>query len=194
MKILWYSMLICITMSSISSAKNLTTESIDLMSERALARIHACGPISLWCAAKYLDKNLDCEQLLKETTISKDGVTLQKILDLGQKYDIDGTAIKTSVDHLEQLPIGSIIVTNLGKHCVVYAGSKAGHAAYFEPGSQEFVYTSITKLKLDWTGEAIIYSPMLMDWYSFCVALCSVCIILCGVFLCFDSYNSKKGE
>ena len=136
------------------TSRNIDTLLAELERNRTL-----CGPLSLWVCLRCLGHHTRAEAVVGQAHVSKDGMPLDQLLLLAQRYEQGACAIILEQKSVESLPTPSILVLG-GNHCVAYLGMdpETGRARVVDPSRRLTGLESLELLQEHWSGETIVFS------------------------------------
>jgi ATP-binding cassette subfamily B protein len=90
-----------------------------------------CAPTCLRIIAKYYGKNYSIEELKDKCAVSKQGVSLQDIIDGAEKIGFNTLSIQLTPDKINEIPLPAILHWRQEHYVVLYKITKSKNGLLF---------------------------------------------------------------
>ncbi|RDJ35213.1 MAG: hypothetical protein DWQ19_10385 [Crenarchaeota archaeon] len=142
----------------------------------------ACGPSSLWVAAKLQGVDLDLDELISKSNIDKEkGVSVETLLTLANENGLSAQSVKLKSSQIGRMPPNSVLIMG-PNHAVVYLKqNEDGDIVYFDPYEEKVRRVPVKMIEKVWKGEAIVFEPLHNTFIGFLLLTAAVTLIVSGV-------------
>jgi hypothetical protein len=171
-----------------------TSDQLDVLSARAKEAKKTCGPVAVWYRLQRGGMNLDLSQVLDQSQLTEEGISLRQLLELSRSFGLTGRVLKGDKSALENVPPLSILVITPA-HCVVFEGlEKDGSARIFEPTAGEVMSVPVEELRSVWSGEAVVFQDPSLSWIAFSALAVTSAVLVCGMVLALSWFLKQRAS
>jgi ATP-binding cassette subfamily B protein len=115
-----------------------------------------CAPTCLHIIAKYYGKNYSIEELKDKCAVSKQGVSLQDIIDGAEKIGFNTLSIQLTPDKINEIPLPAILHWRQEHYVVLYKITKSKNGLLFYISDPSFGKVSLAEdiFHKQWVGNS----------------------------------------
>jgi ABC-type bacteriocin/lantibiotic exporter with double-glycine peptidase domain len=127
-----------------------------------------CGPRAAWYCLRRLGIQVELKDVLEQTHLTEQGVTLEELVRLLSCYDVPAWIKKGDPAKVSLLPVPAILVID-SVHCVVFNGydSSSSTVDLFDPAIGKTLTIPAEHLTEHWSGEVLLVTAPRLSWPTF---------------------------